>query len=69
MPQHSRGLLLSMLPTNAVGAEIGVHEGDFSRRILDFLKPRKMDLIDPWHIRQGKNSQKRIMGQGARGPN
>jgi hypothetical protein len=39
MPQHSRGLLLSMLPTNAVGAEIGVHEGDFSRRILDILKP------------------------------
>jgi hypothetical protein len=28
-----------MLPTNAVGAEIGVHEGDFSRRILDVLKP------------------------------
>jgi hypothetical protein len=39
MPQHSRGLPLSMLPTNAVGAEIGVHEGDFSRRIVDLLKP------------------------------
>ena len=54
MPQHSRGLLLSMLPTNAVGAEIRVHEGDFSRRILDVLRLRKMHLIDPWQYQTGK---------------
>ena len=39
---NTGGLLLSMLTTNAVGAEIGVHEGDFSRRVLEILKPRKM---------------------------
>jgi hypothetical protein len=65
MPQHSRELLLSMLPTTAVGAEIGVHEGDFSRRILDVLKPRKMRLVDPWQYQTGEeHSQKRIMGAG-----
>ena len=67
MPQHSRGLLLSMLPTNAVGAEIGVHEGDFSRRILDVLKPRKMHLIDPWQYQTGKEFAEAYYGGKAKG--
>ena len=67
MPQHSRGLLLSMLPTNAVGAEIGVHEGDFSRRLLDVLKPRKMHLIDPWQYQRGKEFAEAYYGGKAKG--
>lgn len=31
-----------------VCAEIGVWKGDFSRRILDFLRPKELHLIDPW---------------------
>ena len=67
MPQHSRGLLLSMRPTNAVGAEIGVHEADFSRRILDVLKPRKMHLIDPWQYQTGKEFAEAYYGGKAKG--
>ena len=31
-----------------VCAEIGVWKGDFSRRIIDFLTPKELHLIDPW---------------------
>jgi hypothetical protein len=67
MPQHSRELLLSMLPTNGVGAEIGVHEGDFSRRILDVLKPRKMRLVDLWQYQTGEELAEAYYGGRAHG--
>jgi hypothetical protein len=67
MPEHPRHLLLSMLPTNAVGAEIGVHKGDFSRRILDVLKPRKMHLIDPWRYQTEKEFAQAYYGEKAKG--
>ncbi|MGB3280934.1 MAG: class I SAM-dependent methyltransferase [Pseudorhodobacter sp.] len=31
-----------------VGAEIGVHKGDFSASILQIAKPKRLYLIDPW---------------------
>ena len=40
--------LLKKLPTNAVAAEIGVNEGDFSQLILTNCKPGKLVLIDVW---------------------
>jgi hypothetical protein len=43
-----RDFLLNLLPKNSVGAEIGVHKGDFSAQILQIVKPRKLHLIDPW---------------------
>lgn len=43
-----RAFLLEMLDRNSVGAEIGVHQGDFSKQILDTIKPAKLHLIDPW---------------------
>ncbi|MBK1827812.1 class I SAM-dependent methyltransferase [Haloferula rosea] len=39
---------LSDLPKRGVGAEIGVHIGDFSDAILSVAKPKKLHLIDPW---------------------
>lgn len=40
--------LLGMLPQGSTGVEIGVHEGDFSRRILQLVRPCRLHLVDPW---------------------
>ena len=44
----NRNALLAELPSNAIVAEVGVAEGAFSRRILDFSQPEKLFLIDAW---------------------
>ena len=46
--RDSRENLLQKMPSGSVCAEIGVHEGKFSRRILDIVKPERLHLIDPW---------------------
>jgi hypothetical protein len=46
--QDPRGVLLDLLPRHSVGAEIGVHLGEFSQLILDQVAPRELHLIDPW---------------------
>lgn len=43
-----RQTLLQKLPRSAVGAEIGVWEGEFSKRITEVASPRVLHLIDPW---------------------
>lgn len=43
-----RGRLLGRMPKNAVVAEIGVWEGNFSRRIIEICEPKELHLIDPW---------------------
>jgi hypothetical protein len=45
---RKRYWLLSMLPAQSVGAEIGVWRGDFAAAILAKTKPRVLHLIDPW---------------------
>jgi hypothetical protein len=45
---RTRDFLLELLPKRSVGAEIGVHEGDFSEQVLAQVHPRKLHLIDPW---------------------
>jgi hypothetical protein len=44
-----REMLLTHMPQAGVVAEIGVNQGDFSRRIFDVCKPQKLHLIDAWH--------------------
>jgi hypothetical protein len=44
----NRNALLCSLPKNGVAAEIGVFEGEFSRRILKYAQPQKLHLIDVW---------------------
>ncbi|MFI5122415.1 MAG: class I SAM-dependent methyltransferase [Vicinamibacteria bacterium] len=39
---------LKRLPRDAVGAELGVFRGEFTRRILEIAKPRELHLIDGW---------------------
>jgi hypothetical protein len=43
-----RGRLLDRMPKRARAAEVGVWEGNFSRRILDTCAPAELHLIDPW---------------------
>jgi hypothetical protein len=43
-----REKILRAMPSQSVGAEIGVHEGDFSERILKEASPKRLHLIDPW---------------------
>jgi hypothetical protein len=44
----AREYLLCKAPENAVCAEIGVHEGEFSRQIFETVRPSILHLIDPW---------------------
>ncbi len=46
-----RDHVLSLLPKQAEGAEIGVWQGDFSTRILKIAEPRRLHLIDPFLTR------------------
>lgn len=43
-----RERLVEFLPKGAVGAEIGVAQGDFAAVMLEKCAPAKLHLIDPW---------------------
>lgn len=43
-----RSFLLEMLPKQSIGAEIGVHTGNFSQKIISSIAPKELHLIDPW---------------------
>ena len=43
-----RRFLLDLMPKSSVCAEIGVHTGRFSAKILDVVDPKELHLIDPW---------------------
>jgi len=60
-----RRRLLEQLPKNAVGAEIGVWRGEFSRHLLDVTRPRELHLIDPWQF-QGDYPRRMYGGKVAR---
>jgi len=40
--------LLTLLPSNAIVAEVGVDEGHFSEKILRLSNPKRLHLIDAW---------------------
>jgi len=48
--QISRVDFLQFLPKGGVVAEIGVAEGDFSKKILNVTSPQTLHLIDPWEF-------------------
>lgn len=47
-PRDERAIVLDLLPKGGVGAEIGVHKGDFSEALLRTVAPKKLHLVDPW---------------------
>jgi hypothetical protein len=46
--KEHREFLLEYMINGGVGAEIGVHRGEFSKYLLINAKPSKLHLIDPW---------------------
>lgn len=45
--------LIQLIPEYSAGAEVGVWRGDFSKRLLQQVKPRLLHLIDPWVVYSG----------------
>jgi hypothetical protein len=43
-------LLLQQLPSDSMRAEVGVWNGNFSRRALHHLSPPRLHLINPWVV-------------------
>jgi len=38
------------IPKDGVGAEVGVHKGYFTERLLEELRPKRLHLLDPWYL-------------------
>ena len=60
--REQRKRLLSLLPEEGVGAEIGTWEGDFAATILSSRHPRQLYLIDPWEYRSETEYQQAWYG-------
>ncbi len=55
-----RETLLEHLPKEAVVAEVGVLEGDFSAEILIITRPKTLHLIDIWSGKEGAKNLERV---------
>lgn len=60
-------VVAAWLPIGGVGAEIGVHLGDFSADLLRALRPETLHLIDPWRYEPGEAYAKAQFGARATG--
>ena len=45
---NGRQHIVSLIPKNAIGAEIGVFTGVFSEFLMAKTRPRHLTLVDPW---------------------
>lgn len=54
--------VLGCLPRNGVGAEIGVHLGDYAARILAAARPRTLYLVDPWQCNSNAAYEQCVYG-------
>jgi len=61
----ARDYLLCKVPNGSVCAEIGVHEGDFSEKILEAVHPERLHLIDPWRKGEGLFGKQAVDEQAA----
>jgi len=46
--KRGRDFLKKSIPKNSVGCELGVWKGEFSELLLEWVKPTKLYLVDPW---------------------
>lgn len=54
--------VLDFLPQSSIGAEIGVHLGDFSAQLIRRCSPQKLILIDPWKYATSDLGQHTLYG-------
>ena len=47
---RDREWILNLVPSNTIGAELGVFRGHFSELILDRVRPKKLYLNDFWRL-------------------
>ena len=47
-----KATFLNVLPKGAIGAEIGVAQGNYTEKILSVTQPQKLHLIDAWTQKQ-----------------
>jgi len=57
-----RRFLLDLMPKSSVCAEIGVHKGRFSAKILEIVHPRELHLIDPWRHESSAQYERALFG-------
>lgn len=57
----NRELMLTLLPQNAICAEIGVDMGNFTEKILQSANPKKLHLIDFWGTERYGTSKKDLV--------
>ena len=57
-----RNFLLRRMPRECVCAEIGAFKGDFTVRILQSTRPRKLHVIDPWKFESEPVYQRSLYG-------
>lgn len=60
--ENPRIKLLKLMPKDSICAEIGVWRGDYSKKILDIVKPKELHLIDPWHFFSDEKYKDSIYG-------
>ena len=56
----NRKQLLDLMPKGAVVAELGVDQGEFSEKIIEYTAPSKLVLVDLWGSER-YNQNKRIL--------
>jgi hypothetical protein len=50
-PRPSRAeFVRAVLPKGGVGAELGVHHGEFAAELLELAEPARLHLIDLWYL-------------------
>lgn len=59
-PQNYRIDFLKDLPKNCICAEIGVHKGEWSKKIIEITKPKELWLIDHWLCSDPNDSRFRV---------
>lgn len=45
----NRAELIAKMPSNAIVAELGADQGDFSDQILQLTNPKNLVIVDAWH--------------------
>lgn len=45
-----RPVLVSLIPSGGIGAELGVHKGHLTPGLIEWLTPEKLYVVDPWYL-------------------